>query len=67
MGSNRFQYVPEAVQSGVKMPSIVTLRLSNNQITFLLDGHFSNLTILRELYVESLPFITSYHLKLEVI
>ncbi|KAJ8049747.1 Thrombospondin-4 [Holothuria leucospilota] len=53
MNSNNFQYVPDAVQYGDRLPNINSLDLAGNRITFLLEGHFSNVTSLASLYLSS--------------
>ncbi|XP_030848449.1 leucine-rich repeat-containing protein 15-like [Strongylocentrotus purpuratus] len=58
LDSNHFNHVPEAVQYQERLLSITTLYLSSNQITFLLDGVFSNLTTLSTLTLNSNSIIS---------
>jgi hypothetical protein len=47
LGSNLIQYIPSAVTSGTKLPSIVTLYLTGNKLTFIESGTFTGLTTLQ--------------------
>nr|XP_054757339.1 uncharacterized protein LOC129263455 [Lytechinus pictus] len=58
LDSNNFNYVPEGLRYQERLMSISTLYLSSNQITFLLDGAFSNLTTLRTLTLSSNDIIS---------
>ncbi|XP_072046269.1 uncharacterized protein [Amphiura filiformis] len=53
LAGNQFQYVPEAVKLEERVPSLVTLELSSNLMTFLLSGTFSNVSTLQYLYLGS--------------
>eukprot|EP00794_Sanderia_malayensis_P016720 gene16720-18414_t len=47
--SNGIQYVPEAVKNPLMLPSIATLYLDYNKITYIEKGSFSNLSTLTTL------------------
>ncbi|KAK3597612.1 hypothetical protein CHS0354_030159 [Potamilus streckersoni] len=53
LDSNGIQYVPTAVKTNTSLPSIFTLSLSGNKLTFVDSGDFSNLTTLTTLYLSS--------------
>ena len=49
LDNNQCQYVPEAVTTAERVPSLTTLSMFSNQLTFLLKGTFSNVTTLASL------------------
>ncbi|KAI0207064.1 hypothetical protein LSAT2_008303 [Lamellibrachia satsuma] len=55
---NKCQYVPEAVTTADRVPSLTSLSLIGNELTFLLKGAFSNVTTLTRLYLSSNAIIS---------
>jgi len=49
LNNNKCQYVPEALTTADRVPSLTTLSLNGNHLTFLLQGTFSNVTTLTSL------------------
>jgi len=49
LDSNQCQYVPEALTTAERVPSLTTLSMISNDLTFLLKGTFSDVTTLTSL------------------
>ncbi|XP_072182297.1 uncharacterized protein [Diadema setosum] len=58
MDSNNFNYVPAAVQYQERLQSLNYLGLASNDLTYLLEGAFSNVTSLRTLDLTSNAIVT---------
>jgi len=50
---NTFHYVPLSVQGKSHLPVVINLRLDGNSITFILEGTFSELDTLLNLYLQN--------------
>ncbi|CAH1799045.1 unnamed protein product [Owenia fusiformis] len=58
LSQNLFEYVPDAIRSGDRLPSIRRLRLQANRITFIESWSFRNLTTLSDINLGSNRIIT---------
>ncbi|XP_052065857.1 protein artichoke-like [Mytilus californianus] len=58
LGSNYLQYVPAALTNSTRLPSINALYVTNNKLTFIEAGTFSDLSTLRSLYLYSNKIIS---------
>ncbi|VDI40737.1 thrombospondin 2/3/4/5, partial [Mytilus galloprovincialis] len=58
LGTNKLQYVPAALTNSTRLPSINTLYVTNNKLTFIEAGTFSDLSTMRVLYLHSNKIIS---------